>query len=140
MQVLGGDRIELGEVEVGVDVVDDVVAHLMRPVDEDASAGGVEDDRAVVELLMTRLKALEDGLGHVGVVGIGLRVYVSEGVDTAAMKGAYDGDDEVSVLSRFLELVEFGDSADYGLDTELVGETLRLLRRADVEGEVKLLK
>ena len=72
MQILGGDRVELGEVEVGVDVVDDVVAHLVRPVDEDAGAGGVEDDRAVVELLVALLEALEDGVGHVDVVCIGL--------------------------------------------------------------------
>ena len=92
----------------------------------------MEDDRAVVEFLVPRLKALEDGLGHVGVVGIGLRVYVSEGVDTAAMKGAYDGDDKVSVLSRLLELVELCNSTDDGLHAELVSEALRLLRGADV--------
>ena len=38
---------------------------------------GVEDDRAIVELLVARLESLEDGLGHVSVVCIGLDVHVS---------------------------------------------------------------
>ena len=36
----------------------------------------VEDDRSVVELLVAGLEALENGLGHVGIVCIRLNEYV----------------------------------------------------------------
>ena len=40
----------------------------------------------------------------------------------------HDGNDNVSVLSRLLELVELSDGADDSLHSELVREALRLLR------------
>ena len=80
VEVLGRDGVELGEVEVGEYVVEDAVAHLVGPVDEDACAGGVEDEGAVVEFCVAGLEAGEDGVGHVDIVCVGLeerRVSVS---------------------------------------------------------------
>ena len=46
----------------------------------------------------------------------------------------------MSTLCCLLELVQLSNSTDNGLHTKLVGETLGLLRRADVEGKVDLLE
>ena len=101
----------------------------------------MEHDRAIVELLVASLEALENRLRHVDIVRIGLEVPLSTFPYQQLEKGCtHDRDHDVGLLRRLLELVEVREGSDDSLHAEFVRKTLRLLGRADVESEVELLE